>query len=781
MNKKKMWILFLLISFLGAANILSAENTERLSDICLGICGGSPNAFAEYNGKLYFSANDGVAGFELWVYDGVNPPEMVADIYPGSLGSNPRSFKIFQDKLYFSAQDVAHSAELWMVNGDNPPTLVADIWPGGYPSNPSYLTVFNNRLYFSAGDGRAHGYELFSYDGVNAPSLLADINQHTDPSGNSEGSFPTGLTVYNGKLYFQANDGNYGAELWEYDGVFPPQMVADIQTNPGMGSNPICFTEFNGELYFRAVENDGSNELWKYDGLNQPTRISFPQENPTPLNLTVFNNRLYFYAKDSTSGIELWSFDGLGTPSPVADINPGMSDSISLYSPSNMAVYSGRLFFQATEGVLGFELWSYDGTTVPQIISDIYAGTGSANPDYFYLFNNRLIFKADDGAYGKELWTYEQASVTVTAPNGEESWAVSSMQDIAWTTSGSIDNVKLEYSIDNGASWIVIIGTTENDSSYSWTIPDTASSQCFIKVSDANGIAFDVSDAVFGIINPTITVTAPNGGENWESGSAQNITWSSTGSIANVKIEYSIDSGSSWNSISASTANNGSFNWTVANSSSNSCLVKVSDVAGTAFDVSDAVFGIVNPTITVTAPNGGESWEGGSAQNISWSFTGTIANVKIEYSIDSGSSWNSIISSTANNGSFNWTVVNSPSSTCLIKVSDVASTATDISNSTFTIIAQKNITVIAPNGGESWRINAYQYILWNWTGAISNVNIEYSTNNGSTWIVIASSTVNTGSYRWKVTGPASTICKVKVSATTGSPSDSSNNVFRIRR
>ena len=75
--------------------------------------------------------------------------------------------------------------------------------------NPRYLTVFNNKLYFSANDG-SYGMELWSYDGLNDPKII-DIN-----IGSSD-SYPSFLTVFNNKLYFNANDGSYGMELWSYD------------------------------------------------------------------------------------------------------------------------------------------------------------------------------------------------------------------------------------------------------------------------------------------------------------------------------------------------------------------------------------------------------------------------------------------------------------------------------------------------------------------------------------------------------------------------------------
>ncbi len=109
----------------------------------------------------------------------------------------------------------------------------------------------------------------------------------------------------------------------------------------------------------------------------------------------------------------------------------------------------------------------------------------------------------------------------------------------------------------------------------------------------------------------TLTVTSPNGGESWILGSTHNVTWTSTGTVGNVKIEYSTDNGASWMTIVASTPNDGAISWTsgsltdpALNTVSTTCLVKISGVAGEALpDQSDAVFtiaasGFIHGTVT---------------------------------------------------------------------------------------------------------------------------------------------------------------------------------------
>jgi len=92
-------------------------------------------------------------------------------------------------------------------------------------------------------------------------------------------------------------------------------------------------------------------------------------------------------------------------------------------------------------------------------------------------------------------------------------------------------------------------------------------------------------------------------------------------------------------------------------------------------------------SLTLTSPNGGESWQVGTMQPITWTNTGPVGNVKLEYSTDNGSSWTDIVSSTVNTGSYNWTISASPSTTCLVRISQVGGSAADVSDAVFTIFS----------------------------------------------------------------------------------------------
>jgi hypothetical protein len=142
-----------------------------------------------------------------------------------------------------------------------------------------------------------------------------------------------------------------------------------------------------------------------------------------------------------------------------------------------------------------------------------------------------------------------------------------------------------------------------------------------------------------------------------------------------------------------------------------------------------------------------------------------------------------LFANTPNDGSESWTVTGLASSNCLVKISSVDDPSiSDLSDAAFTISNPPgaSITVLVPNGGESWRIGTVQTIRWTSNGVTGNVNIELSRDGGFRYTtLIARNVANTGSYQWTVTGPASSQCKVRVISLTPVVLDESDTVFSI--
>lgn len=136
-------------------------------------------------------------------------------------------------------------------------------------------------------------------------------------------------------------------------------------------------------------------------------------------------------------------------------------------------------------------------------------------------------------------------TVTVLSPNGGEKWQIGSTYNITWKTTnfpnGSTVYIELRPNNFNIGSVSKIAAINAAEGYYSWKIPSTIVPADYIiemYKADANGnidqntTAKDVSDQPFTIsssnVNPTITITSPNGGETWTKGTTQTIKWRDT-------------------------------------------------------------------------------------------------------------------------------------------------------------------------------------------------------------------------------------------------------------
>ncbi|MBI3134714.1 MAG: T9SS type A sorting domain-containing protein [Bacteroidetes bacterium] len=380
-------------------NLVSNMNPGATSSI--------PDFLYVFNDKVYYTADDGTFGAEVWEYNGSASPQLDYEVNTSGSSATAGHFCEFNGKLCFSGYESVYGNELYEYDGINAPVRISDINPGSANSIPTGMTVFNGKLYFY-GVGPGNDYEFYVYDGINPPSLVANIN----PTGNS---FPAGFTEFNGKLYFSANDGVNGIELWEYDGTNPPTMLLDI--NPGTNNSiPQYFKVYNNKLYFNADNGVNGTEIWMYDGTNPPAMVvdmiagsgSFD-----PRYFYVYNSKLIFSAIDAVAGNELWQYDGVNTPTLVFDINTNPSIGLHNSHPRHFIEYNNLLYFRAQDETHGRELWAWDGVNNPVFIVDINPGTAHSSEDWnlnttkrMVVLNGKLILAADDGVVGEELFEY---------------------------------------------------------------------------------------------------------------------------------------------------------------------------------------------------------------------------------------------------------------------------------------------------------------------------------------------------------------------------------------
>jgi PGF-CTERM protein len=176
-------------------------------------------------------------------------------------------------------------------------------------------------------------------------------------------------------------------------------------------------------------------------------------------------------------------------------------------------------------------------------------------------------------------------------------------------------------SLDHVEVWLGAFNATTTGESYraEGLVPDTTYTVNVRAVDVAGNKGAwqnDTADTLVDEEAPVVTVTAPNGGEVWNVGSAYEIIWTATDNagVDTIDIAYSTDGGANYTNIAVGEANGGTYTWTVPNDQSTACKVKVVayDVGGnTGEDVSDVDFTIADtedPVLTVTAPTEGATF-----------------------------------------------------------------------------------------------------------------------------------------------------------------------------
>mgnify|MGYP001185171546 CR=1 FL=1 len=230
----------------------------------------------------YWNSNEDweASGEELWVSDGTEfGTRMVENIHPDTesgqsggimvccadwTGSSPRSLTLAGENLYFTADNGQHGRELWKVDTDVPffnydAVRIRDINPGPFGSDASSLTAAGDRLYFSANDG-ANGYELWTTMGTTATTVMVeDLIQNGSSS-------PNRLVWGGNNLFFTSEvDGDEGRELLMLNedpqtSTFDPEVT--FLSNDTIDPRPLSLS--GGSMYFREAGN-GLDQLLYWD------------------------------------------------------------------------------------------------------------------------------------------------------------------------------------------------------------------------------------------------------------------------------------------------------------------------------------------------------------------------------------------------------------------------------------------------------------------------------------------------------------------------------------
>ncbi|MFZ2054567.1 MAG: FG-GAP-like repeat-containing protein [Candidatus Aminicenantales bacterium] len=168
------------------------------------------------------------------------------------------------------------------------------------------------------------------------------------------------------------------------------------------------------------------------------------------------------------------------------EVGSTSTGSTGYYTLSGLPTFPARIYFDASQSTYASQWYNGKGSFATADIVNAVYGTAVTGID------------AVLGLAGSE-------TIQVSSPNGGEGWTVGSTQNITWTSSGVIDNVQIEVSTNGGADYSDILASTANTGSYSWVIPDSPSTNCLVRISEAvTGTPADVSDAVFSIVAPAL-------------------------------------------------------------------------------------------------------------------------------------------------------------------------------------------------------------------------------------------------------------------------------------
>ncbi|HSP81726.1 MAG TPA: ELWxxDGT repeat protein, partial [Myxococcaceae bacterium] len=338
----------------------------------------------------------------------------LADIHPGPPGSEPRELTQGDRFLFFTADDGTHGRELWRSSGTggDGTFLVKDIHPGPASSEPRDLTRVGDLLFFSADDG-VHGRELWVSDGTAAGThLVEDIRPGPDDAVPTPSPFtpddPPRLIAFKGVLYFSANDGVRGQELWRSEGTAAGTYLVE-ELNPGPeGSSPRRFIRGgDGALYFVANE-EFDVHLWRSTGAPGSVSVLERVEDNVIFRPTVVKSRLFFLVDNDEGEASLWVTEGTAASTRPLRFFHGEY-------PHDLVALGDHLVFSAggpdpgsgLEGEPeGEELWVSDGTVAgTRLVKDIYPGPMGSSPSSLAVQGRRVFFAADDGSgEGRELW-----------------------------------------------------------------------------------------------------------------------------------------------------------------------------------------------------------------------------------------------------------------------------------------------------------------------------------------------------------------------------------------
>ncbi|MBC8144167.1 MAG: T9SS type A sorting domain-containing protein, partial [bacterium] len=347
---------------------------------------------------------------------------------------------------------------------------------------------------------------------------------------------------------------------------------------------------------------------------------------------------------------------------------------------------------------------------------------------------------------------------------------------ITWGGTGISPAKTFEYSLDNGKTWILIGMLTTTEFAYNWNVPDTASTESRVRITDDKGLR-GVS-GMFTIVSSkaprAMAILTPSLGENVDGG-MQNyqITWSGSGIDPVKTFEYSLDNGTTWILIGMETINGFAKGWNVPDTTSQA-IVRITDKNG--LTATSGIFSIVKSTtprgILVIRPATNEVIAGGTKNyQIVFAATNSTPQKSLEFSIDGGATWFLIGMLNDNGTTYTWAMVPNVATTqALVRITD-ANGVTGTSG-LFTITMTPGVgsidalTLVGLDANNTIGNSRTLGIAWEFTPDIGSfIDLEYSLDGMQSWTKFAKVLVSDPPNSSWMTPPAGSYNPVYIRAT----------------
>ena len=443
------------LALVVAAGIEAAQPAHRIKDLEPGGGNVRPYALTVADGRLFFIADDGPHGTELWTSDGTAGGTTRV---PGSSGL----FSVFPGPsgAYF-IKDAAGAGELWKSDGTPAGTSLLKSgvgWPMESATIGAVTFFSNGRLWRTDGTG-AGTFQLFGNDGlepvgvqelVSCGSLLCFFAAGLPASetlwwsdgtaaGTSSAKPPPAvilpsytskrpmLSVMGNRAFFGAFEVAHGSEPWISDG---PSSGATLfqDLEPGAGSSsPQQFTRAGSRLFFPAYKPGLGWRLWSTDGIPSNTTVVDSLVSGGFANLTAVGGRVAFrdlsfpvvWASDGTNAgtVKLRDGDAASLTDAgsrlfftvnfgqlwTSDLTPAGTRLVKRFGntlPSSLTAFGGLLYFVADDGIYGPQLWKSDGTAAGTVlVAVVHPGPASSVPQFFQELNGAVFFIAANGLW----------------------------------------------------------------------------------------------------------------------------------------------------------------------------------------------------------------------------------------------------------------------------------------------------------------------------------------------------------------------------------------------